>query len=684
MKDEHKTRAQLIDELAELRRRVAELEAAEIEHWRAEKALRESEEMYRALVRVSPDAVTVSDTTTARFIGASQRAVELFGFEDEQEMVGRRVDEVVAPHDLGKAVAGVHRIMKQGIDDNLEYTLVRRDGTRFIGEVSGAIVRDDLGEPKVVIGITRDITARKQAEAALRKSEERYRTLFESAPEGIIVTGPDGKVLSANPAAAAVFGYESAQDMVGVPVTEFYRDPEQRQALFEELMEKGYVKDCSLLPFKNKDGELVYLRGSATLHRDQAGNILRIESIVVDITRQVLAEEALRRRNRDLELLNWAGQMFNSTLEPDRMLAAALEEVRSLLNVTACSVWLIDTQDSPGQLVCQWPVGPGKRIASGWQMTLDVGLAGWVAQHGKPLNAPDTRLDARHFKEIDRLTGVELRSILTVPLRARQKEIGVLQLGDTAVGRFGADDLALVESLAATAAIAIENGRLYEQARQDAATKATLLREVNHRVKNNLSAIIGLLHAEQQHLEKKRADQKSIFQDLSSRIQGLAMVHTMLSDAGWAPLPLNELVGQIIQMALQVLPRHKHVSIDVTPSPVLVTPRQLNDLALIINELTTNTAKYALRGRDEGCIKVHLALEGGENEKEGDTIFLEFRDDGPGYPKQVLTLESLDVGLYLVHKLVSHNLRGQLTLRNDGGAVAAIRFKSQQARGDDQ
>ncbi len=521
---------------------------------------------------------------------------------------------------------------------------------------------------------------RKQAEAALRENEERYRTLFESAQEGMIITGADGKVLSANSAAATVFGYERAQDMVGVPSIEFYQDLEQRRALIEELLEKGYVKDYPPLPFKRKDGTLVYLQGSTTLHRDQAANILRTEGIFIDVTRQVLAEEALRQRNRDLELLNWAGRMFNSTLEPDQMLATALEEVRSLLNVTACAVWLIDAQDSPRQLVCRWPVGPGKRIVRGWQMALDEGLAGWVARYGESLNVADTRLDARHMKEIDRLTGIELRSVLSVPLWARQKEIGVLQLGDVTVGRFDADDLALVESLAATAAIAIENGRLYEQARQDAETKAMLLREVNHRVKNNMSAIIGLLHAEQHHLEKDRADSPSIFKDLSNRIQGLAMVHTMLSEAGWSPLPLNELVGQIIHMALQVLPRDKYISVEVTPSPVLVTPRQLNDLALIVNELTTNTAKYALLERDEGRINVRIALDGDKGEQEDDTILLEFRDDGPGYPEQTLTLESLNVGLYLVHKLVGHNLRGELALCNDGGAVAAIRFKSQQAR----
>ena len=81
--------------------------------------------------------------------------------------------------------------------------------------------------------------------------------------------------------------------------------------------------------------------------------------------------------------------------------------------------------------------------------------------------------DERYFPGVDRQTGLSLRSILSVPLQVRKNVIGVLQAADTEVNRLDASELALIEPLAAAAAIAIENAQLYEQARQDAETKST-------------------------------------------------------------------------------------------------------------------------------------------------------------------------------------------------------------------
>ncbi len=381
------------------------------------------------------------------------------------------------------------------------------------------------------------------------------------------------------------------------------------------------------------------------------------------------AEETLQRRNRELALLNRAGREFAATLDLEQVLAAFLGEVCRLLDVTAGSVWLIDFDTD--EVACQQAYGPENSFVQGWRLPLGKGITGWVALHGQSVVLSDAQVDGRYYRGVEQEMEVEFHSILSVPLRTRHKVIGTLQVVDTACGRFDAADLALVESLAATAAIAIENARLYEQTRQDAETKAILLHEVNHRVKNNLSAIIGLIYAEQRHagIENQTAYQ-SILRDLSHRVQGLAKVHALLSDSGWTLLPLDKLVGQIIWVALQTLPRHKHISVDVTPSSVHVTPKQANDLALVVNELATNTATHVLSEQDRGYIKVRITRD-----KDG-TVCLEFRDDGPGYPQRVLASESYyNVGLYLVQSLVNHNLCGKLTLHNDSGAVATIRFK---------
>ena len=397
------------------------------------------------------------------------------------------------------------------------------------------------------------------------------------------------------------------------------------------------------------------------------------EQLQREVERRERAEAALAQRSRELALLNRVSQAFISTLDLDHLLATVLEEVRQLLGVVACSAWLIDPHT--GELVCRQVTAPQGSKVRGWRLASGTGLVGWVAQHGRSLIVPDTYQDARHFKGVDQQTGLALRSILSAPLRVKSGVIGVLQVVDEAVGRFDETDLALLESLAATVAIAIENGRLYEQARQDGETKTILLREVNHRVKNNLAAIVGLLYAEQRHAgTADRAAIQTVMDDLGLRIQGLATVHSMLSAAEWSPLLLSELATQVVHTSLQVLPPDKYISVSVSPSTVRILPKQANSLALVFNELVTNTAKYALAGRQNGRIEVDIASESGSDVAE-EMVVLRFRDDGPGYPQQVLKSGEGELGLYLIRRITHKDLRGALSLQNDGGAVTTLRFK---------
>jgi two-component sensor histidine kinase len=207
---------------------------------------------------------------------------------------------------------------------------------------------------------------------------------------------------------------------------------------------------------------------------------------------------------------------------------------------------------------------------------------------------------------------------------------------------------------------------LLEQTRRDAHTKAELLKEVNHRVKNNLLAILGLALAEQRHAttEEKPVAQR-ITANLRRRLEGLLEVHQMLSASQWAPMPVDQLARRIIQSALAAVPTSCSVTVDLQPSAVQVSPRQASNLALVLNELATNTIKYALAGRAVACIT--LAITG-----TATTIRLDYRDDGPGYPAAVLRQEGLSTGLELVRDITTQTLRGRLTFANDGGAVTVM------------
>ena len=181
------------------------------------------------------------------------------------------------------------------------------------------------------------------------------------------------------------------------------------------------------------------------------------------------ALSALQQRNRELELLNRIGQALNSSLDLDAVLSTALEEARRLLDVVAVSVWLVDAES--GELVCRQASGLQSEVVRGRRLRPGQGLAGWVAGHDQSLIVPDATSDERYVKEVGESAGLDLRSILGVPMRAKERVIGVLQAVDSRIACFGPADLRLLESLATAAAVAVDNARLYAQAQAEIAER---------------------------------------------------------------------------------------------------------------------------------------------------------------------------------------------------------------------
>ena len=176
-----------------------------------------------------------------------------------------------------------------------------------------------------------------------------------------------------------------------------------------------------------------------------------------------------QRLRTELALITHISRQLISTLDLAEVLATALEEVRRLLDVMACSIWLYDGDN--GELVCRQVAGPGSDVVLGWRLAQKQGVVGWVAAHGQSLLLHDAWEDARHYTRIDEKTGMAIRSMLCLPLQTKQKVIGVLQLVDKEVGSFVESNLTLLEPLAAAAAIAIDNANLYEQAQQEIAER---------------------------------------------------------------------------------------------------------------------------------------------------------------------------------------------------------------------
>ena len=163
----------------------------------AEEALRESEELYRTFVNLSPDAISVADLN-GLLIFTSHKAMQMFRDSPDDEILGRSISSWVAPEEQEKASSNMPRLLTEGTLTATEYTTIKKDGTRFIGEVNAAVIHSPDGSPMRMIFITRDVTERKRAEEALRESEQRLSQIIDFLPDATFAIDLNGKVIAWN------------------------------------------------------------------------------------------------------------------------------------------------------------------------------------------------------------------------------------------------------------------------------------------------------------------------------------------------------------------------------------------------------------------------------------------------------------------------------------------------------
>lgn len=541
-------------------------------------------------------------------------------------------------------------------------------------DVYKAPIWNEQSEMVGTVGCGRIVTREKQIEKELRESEQRYEVATRAGRVGVWDWNLKTGEIYIDPRLQMYLGYEDPE--MGSHISDWNKlvhpdDAELVRAKVDDHLEglTPYFEATHRMIRKDGGEFWLHVRGAAI--RDSDGNAVRIAGTNADVTERKQAQDMLKLRTSELSLLNSAGQAFVSSLELEEVLATVLDEVQQLIKITACSIWLVDMES--GDLVCQEAVSLENEKLLAEILTQSQVMAEWVVEHEKYLNIPDNRTGNHPFSGTEIQTAFPFRSVLCIPLRTKNGIFGVLQLVDKAENVFSSSDIVhLVEPLSALASIAIENARLYRQTRKDARTKALLLKEVNHRVKNNLTAITGMLYIEQRYAQEPTTEcrDRAMLNDLTNRIKGLSTVHQLLSDSNWAPLSLKNLIVQVIGSALQALPHDRQVEIDVSSADqVTVTSKDAHNLAIVINELTTNVIKYATATGASTHISVSIAKK-----RNSEAIKLVFQDDGPGFSSSVLQSENRRVGMYLMENTVCHSLRGKIALYNENGAVVSIQF----------
>lgn len=644
------------------------------ERKQAEEALCESEARIRSIFRAAPTGIgLVSDRV---LLDVNDRLCEITGYRRE-DLVGNSA-RMLYPTDEDYETVGrekYRQIEEQGTG-TVETRFQRKDG-RIIDVLLSSTPLELTDLSAGVTFTVLDITEFKRAEEALRKSEERFRMTIQRSPIGVGIVDSEGKLTDCNAALAEMVGY-TRQELLSLSFEDFTHpdDLDREWELINQLWGGGMPQYRMEKRYIHKGGHTIWVDVAASLFKDETGGLAFGFAFVQDITERQRAERALRRTTERIQIQHQIDRAILAAQSADEIAHAALSRLQDLIPCRRTSIAEIDWTRQQARDLIILDEGELEAKEMSWHPLSGAGQAAIdLIQQGEAHVVRDiAALEApSHMERLMMDFGV--RTYISVPLVVRDTPVGTLNMSSETPDFFTTDHVEILEEVAASLAIALQQARLLEQTQRDAETRSLLLREVNHRVLNNLTMIQSIVNLEERHSLRDETSFRAALNDIASRIEGMTIVHRLLSSAQWMPLGLSKVAEEIIHAVLRGSPVQPQieVAIDAPTDPLLVNARQAIAVALLVNELTTNSVKYAFDGRSQGRIEVQVAaVDDGE---DGRKVRLVFRDDGPGMPEAVLAGERNEVGLWLVEANVTHPLNGEITFHNDGGAVASITFE---------
>jgi PAS domain S-box-containing protein len=484
------------------------------------------------------------------------------------------------------------------------------------------------------IHVLKDITERK-------KAEEKYRTLVASVQEGVFIATMQGLFLDFNDALMRMTGYENRDELMQIDISQsLYVNPLDRERLKKLLHEHGAVNDYEY-EIRRKDGEIRTVSESSTAVRDAVGNVTAYQGFLLDVTERRHAEQEIRRRNRELVVLNSLAETLVSTLDFQDSIHRSLRQILELFSLDAASLFLFD----PDGITLRRVSAVGHRSEFSRSFPLITVPAELLAQlrsvHATFLSAQGLPLPAV-ARELQLKEGFE--SAYLVLLWSKDRIIGGLTVGSRSVREFSSADISLLTAVAGQIASAVERTMLYEETRQaydnlrrtqeqllhseKLAAVGQLISGVAHELNNPLTAILGysqLLTSSGQVGPLALGYTEKIYKQAQRTHR---IVQNLLSFARQhkperVSVRLNAAIEDTLALRDYDLRMNKiRVHLNLAPDlpETLADPHQFQQVFL---NLINNAVDAILETSEQGDLWVTTGAE-------DHSIFVEFTDSGPG------------------------------------------------------
>ncbi len=644
---------------------------------RTEHALKTSKARLREIIEAIPVPLVISRVTDGLILYSNSEFMQKFRLTTN-DLVNRYISEIYQNPNEQKTILAT--LAQNGSLENYDIQFKRGDGTFFWAIASFQYL--NFHNEYAILTVLYDITERKNFEVKLQEENSFLQSIFAGIPLMIALVNTDGKVHWVNQEIQSILGYSLEEYQTRNVLAELYPDPEYYQSVVNFMQSAdGYWRD---LRTKLRDGRI--LDTSWTNVKLPNGQVIGIGK---DITERKQTERTLKAQAEREQLMRTVAQRIHQSLNLQDILNATVKEVKDLLQVDRVIVYQF-AADMSGKIVAE-------SVQPGWKVSLGVDIEDTCFQTGAGAdyylgrkraiaNIYEAGLTDCHIQLLEQF---DVKANLVVPI--------LLEVGEEFTGRslwglliahqcstpreWKKHELDLLDQLSIPIAIAIQQSSIFQQAQSELAErqkaeiqlrsalaeKEVLLKEIHHRVKNNLQIVSGLLLLQSQTL--KEPELIRTLRESQNRIESISLIHKNLyTSPNIGQLNIAEYIYNLatsILISYQIQPGK--INLETNIQAINLNVDQAIACGLIINELFSNALKHAFKESQIG--KIMIALHRFDN-----TIEMIIQDNGVGLSDDINWNNTNSLGLSLVYDLVTEQLEGTITIERLHGTLFRIQF----------
>lgn len=597
---------------------------------KAQKELEVSEKSYRDLFNNSEELLYVLDKKHC-FIDVNEAVLKKYQF-DKEEILGKTPEIFSAPdmNDLNEIINGMKEVWN-GKNFSTLWWSIKKDGSVFPKKlkIKKGVYRND----EVLIATGIDISESYQYEKKLEEKEKLYRDLFERNLAGVYRTNLDGKILECNPTFLEILGINALDyNNFNLNITDFYKDINNRKEVIKKLKISQQLKDEKIKLVKENGKEITVLLNTMAV-KNSDGDLEYFQGNLIDITQLEKVELELKQSQKNyIQLINSA--TFGIVILREEKIIFSNNKASEILGF-----------DKPEELL-------GKES---YDILLEEDKD-HLDQQLKDIKQKNNLPFANYVikKKGGFLIDVECKPSLIKYEGKNSILFTFIDISDKQKIKEVKEKIKSTEKF---------NYLLQTQLKE----KEVLLQEVHHRVKNNMQIISSILNLQSHYIE----DQKilDIIKDSQNRILTMSQIHEMLySTKDFSGISFDKYIKDLARNILMSYNQvGKIAKLEFHLDEVELSIDQAIPSGLIVNELISNSVKYAFHENENPIISLYLQIE-------GDLIKIKVSDNGIGLPEEFNLNKLNSLGLQLVETLVDQ-LGGSLEINSSYGVSFTITFK---------